>query len=51
VPFGFAKNLPVGLQIMGRRFDDPKVLAIARTFEKYSPYNINGRIPLPVVRI
>ncbi|HBT26028.1 MAG TPA: Asp-tRNA(Asn)/Glu-tRNA(Gln) amidotransferase GatCAB subunit A [Pseudothermotoga sp.] len=51
VPFGFAKNLPVGLQIMGRRFDDPKVLAIARAFEKYSPYNINGRIPLPVVRI
>ncbi len=51
IPFGFARGMPVGLQIMGKRFDDGKVLRIARNFEKRSPYNDNGRIPLPVVRI
>ncbi|MEJ5228405.1 MAG: Asp-tRNA(Asn)/Glu-tRNA(Gln) amidotransferase subunit GatA [Pseudothermotoga sp.] len=51
IPFGFAHNLPVGLQIMGKRFDDAKVLRIARNFEKKSAYNDNGRIPMPVVRI
>jgi len=40
----------VGLQIMSRRFHDAKVLRIARSFEKNSPYNSNGRIRLPVVR-
>jgi aspartyl-tRNA(Asn)/glutamyl-tRNA(Gln) amidotransferase subunit A len=28
-----ANGLPIGLQIMGRRFDDEGVLAIARAFE------------------
>ncbi len=51
IPFGFAHDMPVGLQIMGKRFDDPKVLRIARNFEKISPYNDNGRIRLPAVRI
>ncbi|AEH51022.1 Asp-tRNA(Asn)/Glu-tRNA(Gln) amidotransferase subunit GatA [Pseudothermotoga thermarum] len=50
IPFGFAKSLPVGLQIMGKRFDDGKVLQIARAFEKNSPYNENGRFPMPVVK-
>ena len=50
VPYGFSNNLPVGLQIMSRRFHDAKVLRIARSFEKNSPYNSNGRIRLPVVR-
>ncbi len=51
IPFGFAHDLPVGLQIMGKRFEDAKVLRIARSFEKKSSYNENGRIPIPVVRI
>jgi len=50
VPYGFSNDLPVGLQIMSRRFHDAKVLRIARSFEKNSPYNSNGRIRLPVVR-
>ncbi len=50
IPFGFARSLPVGLQIMGKRFDDGKVLQIARAFEKKSPYNENGRFPTPVVK-
>ncbi len=28
-----ASSLPIGRQIIGRRFDDPAVLAIARAFE------------------
>ncbi|HBT39041.1 MAG: Glutamyl-tRNA(Gln) amidotransferase subunit A [Thermotoga sp. 50_1627] len=50
VPFGFAQGLPVGIQVVGKRFEDPKVLRIGRSIEKFSPYNENGRIPLPVVR-
>ncbi len=49
IPFGFARSLPVGFQIMGKRFDDGKVLQIARTLEKKSHYNENGRFPMPVV--
>jgi amidase len=33
VPCGFARNLPVGLQIVGRRGRDLGVLALARAFE------------------
>ncbi|KAF2958167.1 glutamyl-tRNA amidotransferase [Thermotoga sp. Ku-13t] len=51
VPFGFARGLPVGIQIVGKRFDDPKVLRIGRAIEKSSPYNENGRFPTPVVRV
>ena len=29
-----AKGLPIGLQIVGRRFDDLGVLALARAFEE-----------------
>lgn len=51
VPFGFARGLPVGIQIVGKRFDDPKILRIGRAIEKSSPYNENGRFPMPVVRV
>jgi aspartyl-tRNA(Asn)/glutamyl-tRNA(Gln) amidotransferase subunit A len=33
-----AEGLPIGLQIIGRRFDDLGVLAIARTFEAIRAY-------------
>jgi len=49
IPFGFSKGLPVGVQIMGRRFDDSKVLRIGRAVEKASPYNENGRFPMAEV--
>ncbi|WP_073073681.1 Asp-tRNA(Asn)/Glu-tRNA(Gln) amidotransferase subunit GatA [Thermosipho atlanticus] len=37
IPFGFSNNLPVGMQIMGRKFDDPKVLGFANYIEKDNP--------------
>ncbi|MBO8160988.1 MAG: Asp-tRNA(Asn)/Glu-tRNA(Gln) amidotransferase subunit GatA [Thermosipho sp. (in: Bacteria)] len=37
IPFGFVNNLPVGMQIMGKRFDDAKVLGIASYIEKDVP--------------
>jgi len=33
VPFGFEGNLPVGMQIMGRWFEDDRVVALARFLE------------------
>ncbi len=39
VPCGWtAANLPVGLQIVGRRFDDALVLRAARVFEQVQPW-------------
>ena len=38
VPAGFTPDgLPVGLQIVGRRFDDVGVLRLARAFERIRP--------------
>jgi Asp-tRNA(Asn)/Glu-tRNA(Gln) amidotransferase A subunit family amidase len=39
-----ARSLPIGLQIIGRRFDDPAVPAIARAFEAMRPRK-HGRGP------
>ncbi len=39
VPCGFtASKLPVGLQIIGKRHADDKVLALSKVFEKISPW-------------
>jgi aspartyl-tRNA(Asn)/glutamyl-tRNA(Gln) amidotransferase subunit A len=39
VPCGFTKsNLPVGLQIVGQRYDDLGVLKASRVFEKANPW-------------
>jgi aspartyl-tRNA(Asn)/glutamyl-tRNA(Gln) amidotransferase subunit A len=39
VPCGFTgAGLPVGLQIVGRRFDEPAVLRAAAAFEKAYPW-------------
>jgi aspartyl-tRNA(Asn)/glutamyl-tRNA(Gln) amidotransferase subunit A len=39
VPCGFTKDgLPIGLQIVGRRFDDVTVLRAAAAFEKLAPW-------------
>jgi aspartyl-tRNA(Asn)/glutamyl-tRNA(Gln) amidotransferase subunit A len=34
VPCGDHEGLPIGLQLIGRRFDDGRVLSLAHTFEK-----------------
>ena len=39
VPCGWTKDgLPIGLQIIGRRFDDIGVLKVAAAFEKAAPW-------------
>ena len=39
LPCGFAKNgLPIGLQIVGRLYDDTTVLQAARAFERAQPF-------------
>jgi aspartyl-tRNA(Asn)/glutamyl-tRNA(Gln) amidotransferase subunit A len=39
VPCGWTKDgLPIGLQIIGRRFDDVGVLKVAAAFEKAAPW-------------
>ncbi len=40
VSFGFSKGLPVGVQFIGPRFSDSKLLGFANQFEQKSPYKI-----------
>ena len=39
VPCGFTDDLPIGLQIMGKPFDEPAVLRAAYTFEQNTDYH------------
>ncbi len=51
VPCGFTRDgLPVGLQIVGRRFDDATVLRAAAAFENVSPWTA-ARPPSPDPRV
>jgi Asp-tRNA(Asn)/Glu-tRNA(Gln) amidotransferase A subunit family amidase len=44
LPTGFGDDdLPVGLQIMGRRFDETTLLAVAAAFERLAPWA--GQVP------
>ena len=44
MPCGFTRDgLPIGLQIVGRRFDDVRVLRAAAAFERAQPWA--GRRP------
>jgi len=41
IPCGFSReNLPIGLQIMGRHFDEGKLLRVAYTFERNTEFHI-----------
>ena len=43
VPAGFTKDgLPIGLQIVGRRHEDHRVLAAAAAFERLRPWPLNA---------
>jgi len=39
VPCGFAGRLPIGLQLIGRHFDETTVLQAARAFEAATPFH------------
>jgi aspartyl-tRNA(Asn)/glutamyl-tRNA(Gln) amidotransferase subunit A len=46
IPMGFGDDgLPVGMQVMGRRFDDATVLRLAAAFERAAPWT-DWRPPL-----
>jgi aspartyl-tRNA(Asn)/glutamyl-tRNA(Gln) amidotransferase subunit A len=40
IPCGFAEGLPVGLQIIGKRFDEAKILKIAYNFEQATDWHL-----------
>jgi len=41
IPCGFSReNLPVGLQVMGKHFDEGKLLRVAYTFEQNTDYHL-----------
>lgn len=39
IPCGFAHNMPVGMQIIGKRFDEAAVLNIAHNYEQTAKYH------------
>ncbi|MEA5409467.1 amidase family protein [Haloarculaceae archaeon H-GB2-1] len=39
IPAGFVDGLPIGMEIVGPRFDDATVLAASRTFERRRPWH------------
>jgi amidase/aspartyl-tRNA(Asn)/glutamyl-tRNA(Gln) amidotransferase subunit A len=45
IPAGTAENLPVGMQIIGRRYPDGDVLAASAAFERIRPSADHYRIP------
>lgn len=41
IPAGFAKNLPVGVQLIGSKFSEKKILETAQLFEQSTPWHDN----------
>ena len=39
IPCGLSDGLPVGLQIIGRHFDEGKILNVAYAFEQANKFN------------
>jgi aspartyl-tRNA(Asn)/glutamyl-tRNA(Gln) amidotransferase subunit A len=47
VPMGFVGTTPVGLQFMASRFEDDKLLRLARAYEKTAGFHEDGSYPAP----
>ena len=45
IPAGMADGLPVGMQIIGRRYADADVLAASAAFERLRPWQDTYRLP------
>jgi amidase/aspartyl-tRNA(Asn)/glutamyl-tRNA(Gln) amidotransferase subunit A len=45
IPAGLSEGLPVGMQIIGRRYADTDVLAASAAFERLQPWQDSYRIP------
>jgi aspartyl-tRNA(Asn)/glutamyl-tRNA(Gln) amidotransferase subunit A len=48
IPCGFAGGLPVGLQILGKHFDEAGVLRVAHTYQSATDWHL-ARPPLPAL--
>jgi aspartyl-tRNA(Asn)/glutamyl-tRNA(Gln) amidotransferase subunit A len=47
IPCGFShEELPIGLQIMGKHFDEGKLLRVAYTFEQNTDFHLKEPIPI-----
>jgi len=47
IPCGFSRdNLPIGLQIMGRHFDEERLLRVAYTFEQNTDFHLKKPAPI-----
>jgi aspartyl-tRNA(Asn)/glutamyl-tRNA(Gln) amidotransferase subunit A len=40
LPAGFSENMPVGLQLIGKAFDEPALLAIGEAFQKATDHHL-----------
>jgi aspartyl-tRNA(Asn)/glutamyl-tRNA(Gln) amidotransferase subunit A len=40
IPGGFSDGLPVGLQILGRPFDEPTILSVAHAFQQVTDFHL-----------
>lgn len=47
VPMGFVGTTPVGLQFMSKKFEDDKLLRLARAYEKTAGIHEDGSYPAP----